>query len=50
LVQTRVVIPRNADPALEEVLQALRRLLPEDPRADLWRAPERWSLRVEDGR
>jgi molecular chaperone DnaJ len=50
LVQTRVVIPRNADPALEEVLQALRRLLPEDPRADLWRAPERWSLRAEDGR
>jgi molecular chaperone DnaJ len=50
LVQTRVVIPRNADPALEEVLQALRRLLPENPRADLWRAPERWSSRAEDGR
>jgi DnaJ-class molecular chaperone len=41
LVQTRVVIPQNADPALEEVLQALRRLLPEDPRAELWGAPER---------
>jgi molecular chaperone DnaJ len=39
LVQTRVVIPRNPDPALEEVLQALRRLLPENPRAELWRAP-----------
>jgi DnaJ-class molecular chaperone len=37
LVETRVVIPRNPDPALEEVLQALRRLLPEDPRAALWR-------------
>jgi molecular chaperone DnaJ len=36
LVQARVVIPRSAGPALEEVLQALRRLLPEDPRAELW--------------
>lgn len=50
LVQTRVVIPRNPDPALEEVLQALRRLLPENPRADLWRAPDRWSARAEGGR
>ena len=33
LVQTRVVIPRNPDSALQEVLQALRRLLPDDPRA-----------------
>ena len=39
LVETRVVIPRNPDPALEEVLQALRRLLPEDPRAELWGQP-----------
>jgi molecular chaperone DnaJ len=36
LVQARVMIPRNVGPALEEVLQALRRLLPEDPRAELW--------------
>lgn len=50
LVQTRVVIPRNPDPALEEVLQALRRLLPENPRAELWRAPDRWSARAEGGR
>ena len=50
LVQTRVVIPRNADPALEEVLQALRRLLPENPRAGLWRAPDRWGARAEGGR
>lgn len=47
LVQTRVLIPRNADPALEEVLQALRRLLPEDPRAELWRAPDHRGGRVE---
>ena len=40
LVETRVVIPRNPDAALEEVLQALRRLLPENPRAELWRAPD----------
>jgi DnaJ-class molecular chaperone len=36
LVQVRVVIPRNPDPPLEEILQALRRLLPENPRAELW--------------
>ncbi len=47
LVETRVVIPRNPDPALEEVLQALRRLLTDDPRAQLWRTPDR---RPEDGR
>jgi molecular chaperone DnaJ len=41
LVQVRVVIPRNPDPALEEVLQALKRLLPEDPRAGLWPVPGR---------
>ena len=40
LVQVRVVIPRNTDPALEEVLRALRRLLPEDPRAGLWPASD----------
>ena len=50
LVQTRVVIPRNPDPALEEVLQALRRLLPGDPRAGLWRAPDRRTSRAEDRR
>jgi molecular chaperone DnaJ len=50
LVETRVVIPRNTDPALEEVLQALRRLLPENPRAELWRVPDRWSVRLEGGR
>jgi molecular chaperone DnaJ len=50
LVETRVVIPRNPDPALEEVLQDLRRLLPEDPRAELWRLPERMTARAEDGR
>jgi molecular chaperone DnaJ len=50
LVQTRVLIPRNPDPALEAVLQALRRLLPENPRAELWRAPDRWSARAEGGR
>jgi molecular chaperone DnaJ len=49
LVQVRVVIPRNPDPAMEEVLQALRRLLPEDPRAELWRAPARWGARAEGG-
>jgi DnaJ-class molecular chaperone len=36
LVEIRVVIPRNPDPALEEVLHALRRLLPENPRAGLF--------------
>jgi molecular chaperone DnaJ len=36
LVATRVVIPRNADSTLEEVLRALKRLLPDDPRAGLW--------------
>lgn len=50
LVQTRVVIPRNPDPALEEVLQALRRLLPDNPRAELWRALDRWGARAESGR
>jgi molecular chaperone DnaJ len=35
-VQSRVTIPRNADSTLEEVLRALQRLLPEDPRAALW--------------
>jgi len=35
------VIPRNTDPALEEVLRALKRLLPEDPRAGLWPASGR---------
>jgi molecular chaperone DnaJ len=38
LVEIQVVVPRNPDPALEEVLQALRRLLPGDPRAELWGA------------
>ncbi|HEY7139784.1 MAG TPA: J domain-containing protein [Methylomirabilota bacterium] len=47
LVETRVVIPRNPDPALEEVLQALRRLLPENPRAEIWAAP---GARAEGGR
>jgi molecular chaperone DnaJ len=47
LVQIRVVIPRNTDPALQEVLQAMRRLLPEDPRAALWRAPTRPGGRME---
>lgn len=50
LVQIRVVIPRNPDPTLEEVLQALRRLLPDDPRAGLWRAPERSRARAGGGR
>jgi DnaJ-class molecular chaperone len=50
LVQTRVVIPRNPDSALQEVLQALRRLLPDDPRAELWRAPDRWRPQAEAGR
>ena len=36
LVATRVVIPRNADPTLAEVLRALQRLCPDDPRAALW--------------
>jgi molecular chaperone DnaJ len=35
-VATRVTIPRNADTMLENVLRALERLLPEDPRAELW--------------
>jgi molecular chaperone DnaJ len=50
LIQMRVVIPRNTGPALEEVLHALKRLLPEDPRAGLWRAPDRRSERGEGGR
>jgi molecular chaperone DnaJ len=37
-VETRVTIPRNADTTLEEVLRALQRLLPQDPRASLWTA------------
>jgi molecular chaperone DnaJ len=49
LVETRVVIPRNPDPALEEVLQALRRLLP-DPRAGLWRTLDARTVRAGDGR
>jgi hypothetical protein len=49
-VQVRVVIPRNTDPALEEVLHALRRLLPEDPRAGLWPAPDRRGARAGGGR
>jgi molecular chaperone DnaJ len=49
LVEPRVVVPRNPDPALEEVLQALRRLLP-DPRAGLWGTPDRWTARAGDGR
>ena len=49
-VHVRVVIPRNTGPALEEVLQALRRLLPDDPRAELWRAPARAWSRAEGGR
>jgi DnaJ-class molecular chaperone len=50
LVQIRVVVPRNADPALEEVLQALKRLLPDDPRAELWGARDRAQARAEGGR
>jgi molecular chaperone DnaJ len=50
LVQIRVVIPRNPDPALEEVLQALRRLLPEDPRAEIWRGTSRARTRLEGSR
>ncbi|MBI2467169.1 MAG: J domain-containing protein [Candidatus Rokubacteria bacterium] len=37
-VVARVTIPRNADPTLEEVLRALQRLWPENPRAELWGA------------
>ena len=50
LVQVRVVIPRNSDPALESVLHALRRLLPDDPRAELWRASGHWGGHGEGGR
>jgi molecular chaperone DnaJ len=51
LVETRVVIPRNPDPALEEVLQALRRLLPDNPRAELWGGPGAWGgARAESAR
>jgi molecular chaperone DnaJ len=35
-VTARVVIPRNTDTTMEEVLRALQRLWPEDPRAALW--------------
>jgi DnaJ-class molecular chaperone len=38
-VAARVVIPRNPDTTLEEVLRALQRLWPEDPRAALWSGP-----------
>jgi hypothetical protein len=44
------MIPRNPDPALEEVLQALRRLLPENPRAELWESPDRQGARAEGAR
>lgn len=37
-VVVRVTIPRNADSTLEEVLRALQRLWPENPRAELWGA------------
>lgn len=47
LIQLRVVIPRNADPALEEVLQALRRLLPDNPRVALWGGPAVWATPAE---
>ena len=49
LVQIRVVVPRNPDPALEEVLQALRRLLPDDPRAELWGARDGAERRAGGG-
>ncbi len=49
LVEIRVVTPGNPDPALEEVLQALRRLLP-DPRAGLWGTLDGWTARATDGR
>ncbi len=35
-VATRVTIPRNADSTLEGLLRTLQRLLPDDPRAELW--------------
>lgn len=38
-VEARITIPRNADSTLEEVLRALQRLLPDDPRAALWAVP-----------
>jgi DnaJ-class molecular chaperone len=38
LVVARVMIPRNADSTLEEVLRTLQRLLPDDLRAELWNA------------
>ena len=50
LVQARVVIPRDAGPALDEVLQALRRLLPENPRAELWGGRDGQGVRAEAGR
>jgi molecular chaperone DnaJ len=50
LVEAQIVIPRNPDPALEEVLQALRRLLPGNPRAELWRSTDRWGAPPEPGR
>jgi molecular chaperone DnaJ len=36
LVTVHVVIPRNADSTMAEVLRALQRLCPGDPRAALW--------------
>lgn len=39
VVAARVMIPRNTDSTIEEVLRALQRLLPENPRADLWGLP-----------
>lgn len=36
LVAVQVVIPRNADSTMAEVLRALQRLCPDDPRAALW--------------
>jgi molecular chaperone DnaJ len=35
-VATPVIIPRSLDTTLEEILRALQRLWPEDPRAALW--------------
>ena len=49
-METRVVIPRNPDRALEEVLQALRRLLPENPRAELWGHPDGRDVGAEGAR
>jgi molecular chaperone DnaJ len=40
LISTRVLIPRNTDSTLEEVLRALQRLWPENPRAAIWGGQE----------